>query len=183
MGRRCGRAGGAQAELLRLVFRVEVEVCPDPPAAGTPRGRGADRGVHHRAGGGASDPGASRPARGGPAGRAVGGRGGGPAGERPGAFLDGEVRSDRRTLDCAVWKFLSLPIEVIAPQLKRLSPTRLSPRGAPCFSGRARTRADRKGRGFGSISAAGGDRPRSLRRSSAARKAGSVEAHPWSLEP
>ena len=39
------------AELLRLVFKVEVEVCPDPPSAGTPRGRGAHRRVHHRAGG------------------------------------------------------------------------------------------------------------------------------------
>jgi hypothetical protein len=65
------------AELLRMVFRVEVEVCPDPPAAGAPRGRGADPRVRDGAGGGAADPRSSGAPRGGSARRAVGGGGGG----------------------------------------------------------------------------------------------------------
>ncbi len=51
------------AELLRLVFEVDVTVCPDPPSVGTPRRRDADHRVPDRARGGHAHPRALRAGR------------------------------------------------------------------------------------------------------------------------
>ena len=53
-----------RAELLRLVFAVDVTVCPDPPSVGTPRRPDADHRVRDRACGDHAHPRAPRAGRG-----------------------------------------------------------------------------------------------------------------------
>ena len=63
------------AELLRMMFRVDVEVCPDPPQVGAPRWPDADPRVRDRALGGHAHPRALGAARGRCARGTVGGGG------------------------------------------------------------------------------------------------------------